>query len=276
MDAAILGIIERADLSAVEYRAARRLLDRVSDQWTVFLDRDAACAVCGVTTWAAARRILARLQEAGVATVHTNNCAYVTFCRAETDHQRAETARPAAAEPLEPRQNGSQARQNGAIRAETDHRRAVLAHLPKDQDQERRGRKIDPILSSPALEGGAGETAPKRIDPDEQARSVAMLTDPKVGLYLRLAEQTAERFGFVEIAAQVFRYLRDRAAGKVRSPGCIPQRLARAGQFAAEMEIGDYEHPLWLRYASEAEAGLQSQAIRRKYIPDELSDIILG
>lgn len=103
-----------------------------------------------------------------------------------------------------------------------------------------------------------------------------LLTDPEVGLYPKLAGDVAERYGFREIAAQVFRFLRDRNAGSVRSPGCIPQRLAKRGQFAAEMEIDDFETDLWRRHASDADLEWGAGAIRRKYLPDAYRGIIMG
>lgn len=117
---------------------------------------------------------------------------------------------------------------------------------------------------------------PPAIPPDEQTRSVLLLTDPQVGLYPKLATEAAERYGFRAIAAQAFRFLRDRAAGSVRSPGCIPQRLARPDLFPAEMEIDDFDDPLWLDHAGEDDLEWGRGAIRRKYLPDEFADSMVG
>jgi hypothetical protein len=295
---------------------AGALLDRVSDQWTVMLTREQACEACGVTNWASARRSLNRLADAGLIGLHTNMRAYVYFleppqaepARAETARERAETARAEPEDLTEPRQNCAPPRRNRADRAEIARQRAETARTPRkdqDQDQQQEGR-IDPSYPAVDPSGGAGgtETAPEvrasaqkrrgtrpddqpaapagpqHIPPAEQARSVRLLTDPEVGLYPKLAGDAAERYGFREIAAQVFRYLRDRAAGQVRSPGCIPQRLAKPEQFPAQLEADDLEHDLWLRHASEAdlEWGRReaAESRRRMYIPDEYSDIILG
>ena len=127
MDAdTILRHIEASNVTGNEYRTARRLLDRVSNHWTVLISREEACAVCGVTTWAAARRALNKLEEAGLIGLHTNNLAYVDFIepiqngagRAETDHQRAEMAREEPEYLTEPRHNGAQrAERPGSLEA---------------------------------------------------------------------------------------------------------------------------------------------------------------
>jgi hypothetical protein len=133
--------------------------------------------------------------------------------------------------------------------------------------------------------GGAGgpepapklrDGAPERIDPAEQTRSVQLLTHSAVGVYPKLAAETAAVYSFRKIAAQVFRYFRDHAAGGAFSPGCIPGRLSKPEQFPAEMELEDFQTDLWLDHAGEDDLEWGRQAIRRKYIPEEYADIIIG
>ena len=63
--------IEDAELSATEYRAARRLLDLAQrNAGVVQLEPVDAAQLCGVISWAAARRILAAIDTAGVVTCH--------------------------------------------------------------------------------------------------------------------------------------------------------------------------------------------------------------
>ena len=72
--------IEDAELSATEYRAARRLLDLAQHSaGVVRLEPDDAARLCGVTSWAAARRILAAIDAAGVVTCRTYGAAQVAF-----------------------------------------------------------------------------------------------------------------------------------------------------------------------------------------------------
>lgn len=267
--ATILDTIENSLLSAAEYRLARRLLDGVSNQWTVYLTREQACTLCGTETWAGARKMLNRLADAGIIQLHTNNCAYITFLdRAEmgtscsqNDAQRAETTRP---ELTEPRQNDAPARQNDAKRAEMA--RPLIGRL---------GRKVgrDTGTNLPTLEGGLGETAP---EPADAARSAALLVD--VGLAEGLAIDLARRHPFEEIRRQVFQYARDlekQHGNKPEGPGVIPGRLKR--HHPAKIEESDLATPLWQRHHSEEETAAWSAAEnRRKYIPDEYSDIIMG
>ena len=105
---------------------------------------------------------------------------------------------------------------------------------------------------------------------------MALLTDPEVGLYPKVANEVVEKYTFREIAAQVFRYLRDHAKGKAYSPGCIPGRLSKPDQFPAEVDLDDFESALWLRHADESDREWAAEARRRMYIPDEYADIILG
>ena len=72
--------IEDAELSATEYRAARRLLDLAQrNAGVVWLEPDDAARLCGVTSWAAARRILAAIDAVGVVTCQVCSAAVVAF-----------------------------------------------------------------------------------------------------------------------------------------------------------------------------------------------------
>lgn len=279
-------------LSRASADLAGDLLDRVSNQWTLFLSREEACAVCGVTNWASARRSLNRLKDAGLIGLHTNMQAYVYFLeppadepdRAESARSRAETAREEADDLTEPRQNCAPPRRNRADRAEIARQRAESARLPRDQgsrDWDREGISL-PIPDPVVLEGDAGETAPdapkvrgraqkrrgETIPPAEQARSVRLLTDPKVGLGEQAALQTAQGYPFEEIRRQVFRYLRDRADGKAHSPGCIPQRVAQPKRFPATITEEDRASPLWARHADADDHDAEAEERRRKYDPN--------
>lgn len=249
MDTApFLRVIDSADISAREYRAARKMLDRVSDQGSIFLEQDEACALFGVTSWGDVRRILHGLQDAGVIHFHTNRRAYVTFRaesaqpRAEKAQQRADSAQPEPPETLKNRAESAQPR------AEKAQPRADSARAYRLTNT---GRQAKDILPKP--EGGVGETPEPEVADGEQERSKALLMEPEVGLDDALATQLANAYPFVEIRRQVFRFLRDRKIGSVKSAGVLRSRLAR--KYAATVTETDRASPLWARYG-DAPAGV--------------------
>ena len=72
--------IEDAELSATEYRAARRLLDLAQrSAGVVQLEPVDAAQLCGVTSWAAARRILAAIDAVGVETCQVCGAVVIAF-----------------------------------------------------------------------------------------------------------------------------------------------------------------------------------------------------
>ncbi len=246
MDTApFLRVIDSADISAREYRAARKMLDRVSDQGSIFMEQDEACALFGVTSWGDVRRILHGLQDAGVIDFHTNRRAYVTFRaesaqpRAENAHRRADSAQSEGPQKLKNRAESAQPR------AENAHRRADSAHAPRLTNT---GRQAKEILPDP--EGGLGET-PEPVE-SEQQQSKALLMEPEIGLDPTMAAQLAGQYRFEEIRRQAFRFLRDRQAGSVKSAGVLKSRLAR--KFAATVTETDRASPLWAKYG-DAPAG---------------------
>ena len=259
----ILANIESADLSLREYRAARRMLDRVSDQGTLYLERDEACAIFGTGTWNDARRILGELRKAGVIECHTNNRAYVIFC-AESAHPRADSAQSEA-----PAEEG-QCAESAHPRAETAHPRADSAHRyaesARANRQANRQANHTPLDSLPSKpEEGLGETpAP---DEAQQARSRALLTDPDIRLDQELAKVLAAKYPFDEIRRQVFRLVRDLGTGKVKHPNAIKARLAK--RFAATITDQDRASPLWARHATAADLPAQTGTA------DAYSDLIL-
>ncbi len=290
MDAdSILDYMHALELRGVSYNVARRLLDRASNQWTVFLTREDACELCEVTNWASARRSLKRLADAGLIAVHTNEMAYIRFLEpptAQTDRAESARTRAVSAQPdpedLTDRAETARTRAPSARQcAETARTRALSAHSQGlgSRDQGREGN--DPIPPNPDLDGGAGGNRPEmpklrgsahsqRIPPAEQARSVRLLTDPEIGLSESQALAAAVLHPFDAIRAQAFRYLRDHAAGKARSPGCIPQRLAQPQRFPAAVSESDRASPLWQRHHTEAETyELEAAERRAKYLISE-------
>lgn len=255
----ILANIESADLSLREYRAARRMLDRISDQGTLYLERDEACKLFGTGTWNDARRILGELRKAGVIECHTNNRAYVIFC-AESAHPRADSAQSEA-----PAEEG-QCAESAHPRAGIAHPRADSAYRCAESARANRQANNIPLDSLPSKpEEGSGETTAP--DAAQQQRSVALLTDPDIRLDQELAKALAARYEFDEIRRQVFRLMRDLGTGKVKHPNAIKARLAK--RFAATITDQDRASPLWARHATAADLPQQPEA------NDAYSDLIL-
>ncbi len=244
MDTApFLRVVDSADITPREYRAARKMLDRVSDQGSIYLEQDEACALFGVTSWGDVRRILHGLKGAGVIDFHTNRRAYVTFCRAESVQPRAEKAQPRAesAQNDEPETLKNRA-ESAQPRAGNAHRRAESARAYRLTNT---GRQAKEILPEP--EGGLGETPePEADDEAERQHSKALLMEPEIGLDDTLATQLAADYPFEQVRRQVFRFLRDRRAGTVKSAGVLRSRLAR--NFAATINETDRASPLWAKY----------------------------
>jgi hypothetical protein len=122
-----------------------------------------------------------------------------------------------------------------------------------------------------------GETAPGTTTRSEaQQQAFALLTDPEVGLDLGSAALLAVEHPFGAVRDQVFRFVRDRAAGAVRSPAIIKTRLTR-GFSAGPVLESDRQTALWARHTTEAEEAKEAaEEIRRRYAPDEYRNIILG
>jgi hypothetical protein len=216
------------------------MLDRISDQGTLYLERQEACDLFGTGTWNDARRILGELKKKGVIECHTNNRAYVIFC-AESAHPRAEIAHP---------------------RADSAYRCAESARANRQANRQANHSPVDSLPSKP--EEGSGETAPDAADQD---RSVALLTDPDVRLDPKLAKALAAQYQFDEIRRQVFRLIRDLGTGKVKHPNAIKARLAK--RFAATITEQDRASPLWARHATAADMPQQTGTA------DAYSDLIL-
>ena len=147
--------IEDAELSATEYRAARRLLDLAQHSaGVVQLEPDDAAWLCSVTSWAAARRILAAIDAAGVVTCRTYGVAQVAFAAWFDAATRAEMARVAESAASDPRRNGAAVmeyaqaldlnpRQNGADRAEM----ARVDETPESNSRQNGADRAESALS---------------------------------------------------------------------------------------------------------------------------------
>jgi len=95
-------------------------------------------------------------------------------------------------------------------------------------------------------------------DPDDTARSIALLTDPEIGLDEPFARGLAEHYPFEEIRLQVFRLRRDLGDGSAKSWGALAARLK--GRWSATLTKADKNTRLWRRHETDTDR-------RRAYDP---------
>lgn len=106
-------------------------------------------------------------------------------------------------------------------------------------------------------------------DTEEQTRSVVLLTDPEIGLSEEMARGLAASHQFDWLERHAYAYLRDLATGRAQGTGALVNRI-RQGWRSGELTDEDRTSELYARHHDLAEER------RRKYIPDEFSDVILG
>ena len=119
--------------------------------------------------------------------------------------------------------------------------------------------------------GGSGGDG---LTPD-QNRALALLTDPDFGMDAFSATALARKHPFKQIRGHAFAVLRDLAAKKIHNVYVLGSRLRRGG--FPQATDSDRASPLWQRHAGDddqAEAGEPER--RRRYIPAEYADVILG
>lgn len=201
--------INQADLSAAEYRAARRLLDVAATTGHVKLTKTHCNELCCTTSEGATRRLLGSLQRAGLIHYSTNGFVYIDFVawspaatvgqewvdepnealtvdrksdrpRAKSDHPRALLDHKEDDETNEALTVDKKSDHPRALldhpRAKSDHPRAVLDHDETATYTHARARGVclfvDPILSNQ----GDLITNKQTPDPEEQALAFALLS----------------------------------------------------------------------------------------------------
>jgi hypothetical protein len=184
--------------------------------------------------------------------------------RAVGDHDEAEN------EKSDPPPRDS--RGGGSNRAVGDHPIGRLGRMV--------GREIDDPTYLPGGSGGAGQKQSNSgpADDEERQRSFALLTDSEVGLDKSSAAVLAQRYRFEAIKAMVFRFVRDRDAGTVRSAAIITTRFSKSYAPGPVLR-SDRESALWRRHCAEEGAdvtGESPEEIRRRYMPPGYEGIILG
>jgi hypothetical protein len=108
----------------------------------------------------------------------------------------------------------------------------------------------------------------------EQEAAFDLLTDEEVGLAPGVAREFAAVYEFDYLARQVFEWRRQLAAGIAQGPGALVTRIR--GGFGALIVAADRTSPLWARHMAAYDAEWEAAELRRRYLPDEFADIIIG
>ena len=256
--------IEAADLPATVYRTARRLLDLASEDGHVTLSKDEMMAVCGTASWGTVRGHLTQLATAGLIHYSTNSAVYVNFTRAEHASTRADYAPARAEHATNTGITRSERAPNDPSRAE---RAPVIAeHAPA------RAQHANQPSNTGWLVGWSNDpdpdtNQPTTDDPPDAGdidRTIALLTDPEIGLSVDAARQRAQEQPFASILRVVAGYWTDFQDGKVSSPGVLNHRL-RSGWSAGPISAEFRRSPLCERHAPEETADQIDHTDRRRY-----------
>jgi hypothetical protein len=252
--------IEAATLTGNEYRTARRLLDLAAvNNGHLHLDPVDAYRLCAVTDWGAVRRQLRKLKECGVIQFHSNARAYIRFVAyienahgvTGIQHPRAGIQQPTG----EPGADVATEIQHTVTEIQQRVDSAVIRAGYPIQDLTTGRKDIPPSLPSEPV-------APEPETPDA-GRIVGLLTDPEVGL-LPATAATFTALPLEEVTRQVFRWLADKASGKVRGSGALAKRLANPEAWPATITAQDRASPLWARHLTGSELDENTEAARRR------------
>lgn len=282
-DWVIVDALDRAELPAAIYRTARRLLDLTQPgDLYVRVSYEQMESICGTTSQNTVRGHLVALANAGLITYRRNDAIHIMWHDGneviagrsnrsqgdQNDRSTISTTAPETGGETAPRSQGDQKDRSTinliagrAERSQGDH--PIGIGWMDGNSYPKPGIDPNQPTNQPEPEGGVGET--------EAERSVALLTDPDVGLAAAKAQEMAQRHSLETIREQVFQFLRDRQAGKVRSPAVIVTRLERGYQ-AGRIQEADRASPVWGRHWTEED---EAEERRRRYVPDEYADVII-
>lgn len=273
--------ITDANLAPETRTTALRLL-RIAhpENGHVAISKQEACELAGGIVWGSLQRQLGQLAKAHLIHYSTNGdgLVYCTF-KAFVLHANAKNStsnveqidvadqeREAPAR-LDRRLNAKNSTSNVDGIDATSHARALDLDLDLNTGKKVGRKDLPTYLPS----GGAGDGGP---DPDEQARSVALLTDPDVGMWEQTARQLAARYPFENILRHVMHWAYQFGQGDVTSAMVLEARLARAQ--GPPIGPGARASPLYRRHVQVDTDGETEMDRRRRYIPDEFSDIVIG
>jgi hypothetical protein len=307
----LLDILEEADLPAPMFRTAVRLARRTAPGASYVAVTYAEMAqICGTDSDNTVRGHLAGLSRVGLFTYQRNHAVHIWWkviaeraVRASGDQVATDggdgliagRASRALDDQL-PTSEGEGLIVERASRALDDQplredekidrsaRVTRAERAPRALDDHpigRIGRMVGRKDDDPTyLPGGFGGADAETTRTELQQRAFALLTDAEIGLDAGTAAQLATRHGFELLQAHAFRFVRDRAAGSVRSPAIIATRLKREyapGPLLAE----DRTTELYRRHCASDDGfdeitGMTTADRRRMYCPPEYEGIILG
>ena len=258
--------LDGADLTAQQWRTARRILDRTHpENGYARLSYEEMAVIVESESQPTVRGHLAALAAAGLITYKRNSAVHVYWHidarvpRAESSVARADCSVARAPEPpvapvaLEPetpaRAESSVVRANCSVpRAKS----SVVRTASLKATTTSRLAGLDTTASQPAGKGfGENQpqppTAPASAPLTEtQQRALAMLVDPAIGLDEPAALRIARKFGYGMVLTQCCRYLRDVAADKVDGPGVIGFRLSKS--YGGSILPADHRTAFWERH----------------------------
>ncbi len=299
----LLDSLDTLELPAPVYRSAVRMARQAGGSGMLTLTYAQARAVCGTESDATVRSHLHQLHAAGVLWFRRNEVIRVGFYAPDVPlavlAQRAQRA--SSAQNVEPANtdadderalsarnvgpantNDEDAEDGRALSARNvepaNTTRAERAKRAASQ-QYKVGRKVGrEVRETPTyLPGGSGGDS--GLTPEE-ARTVALLTDPDFGMDTPTASKLAQQYPFEQVRAHAFAVLAELRSGKggVRSVYVLASRLQRGGY--PQVLPSDRESGLWKRHCSAEDAvdadGTTAEERRRKYIPPEYEGIIIG
>ncbi len=282
MYSAVVDQITEAELTPETRTTALRLLRLAHpDNGHVAISKQQACELAGGIVWGSLQRQLGQLAKAHLIHYSTNGdglvyCTFKAFVlRANaknstpnvdgfdaTDQDHEEPAR------LDRRANAKNSTPNVDGFDATSHARALDLDLNTTTGR-KVGRKDQPTYLPG---GGVGEGGP---DEAEQDHSLALLTDPDVGMWPQTARRLAARYPFERILRHVMHWRYQFEQGEVTSPMALESRLARAD--GPPIGPGARASPLYLRHMPGVDAYGETEQDRiNRYCPPEYRGVILG
>ncbi len=278
--------IDNADIKPLAYRAAIRLL-RASNHETgmIWMTMEEAMDICLVNSVGSLRRLLGKLQQAGIIHYTTNGTVYVMFKAWSPDSTKRAPTRErresnltfrADDDPEDGPENDANSKSENR-RAKSENTRAKSEN--RRAKSENGGHTSLLVSSSISSDPETNEltSAPKRRNEtrpqseEEYFRSVALLTDPEAGIDRETAEMMARAHRFDWLLMQVLAYRRDLARGQVDGTGALIWRINK--RFGATIKPADRETELYKRHMRPVD---EVEERRRKYLPDEYAGIIIG
>ena len=270
--------INQADLPAKTKANAVALLEHVHEanghaciSWEELGD------LFGVTSAAVVRRHLGYMHEVNLVRYSSNGdgLVYITF-KAWTPASRVDarkeyknstkSARPRAKTVEKFYSSETDGDDEARVDARKEYKNSTETVEPTHSSYTRtRARSVSQLVSTSSTTHRE-LTDLQTATPPEQARSYALLTDPDVCLDARTAREFATDFGFEHLLRHVCVWRSELAAGKVRGPGALVNRIRQ--NLGGMITEADRASPLYRRHVPQEETqASEDEERRRKYDP---------